>query len=227
MPLIPFPDIPAVGGVPLIPRSLSEPPVGRLALGVLQGILWRSFQIDLRWGIFDKNGKSLGNPQSFLSLLLSAIGIGQELSTKSVEYSKETRISDFPVERGGFAAYNKVELPAEARVTLCLSGSESDRQAFLVAIDTAVKSTDFYSVVTPEVTYINYSIEYYNYQRRNDRGANLLIVELGLKEIREVSATVTAKQAQSVSASTPEDNGKVQPQVPDKSTLKRLSELLP
>jgi len=222
MPLIPFPNIPAVGGVPLIPRSLPASPVARLALGVLQGILWRSFQIDLRWGIFDKNGKALVNSASFLS----AIGIGQELSTKSVEYSKDTRISDFPIERGGFAAYNKVELPAEARVTLCLSGSESDRQALLNAIDAAVKSTDFYSVVTPEVTYKNYSIEYYNYQRRNDRGANLLMIELGLREVREVSAKTTTKTAQSVSASTPEDNGKVQTQQPDKSTLKRLSELL-
>jgi len=222
MPLIPFPNIPAVGGVPLIPRSLSVSPVVRLALGVLQGILWRSFQIDLRWGIFDKNGKALVNPASFLS----AIGIGQELSTKSVEYSKDTRISDFPIERGGFAAYNKVELPAEARVTLCLSGSESDRQALLNVIDAAVKSTDFYSVVTPEVSYKNYSIEYYNYQRKNDRGANLLMIELGLREVREVSAKTTTKTAQSVSASTPEDNGKVQPQQPDKSTLKRLSELL-
>ncbi len=226
MALIPFPDVPVAGGVPLIPRSLSVAPAGRLALGVLQGIIWRSFQIDLRWGIFDSRGKALGDPSSFLSPILSAIGVGSELSTKSVEYSKETRVSDFPVERGGFAAYNKVELPAEARVSLCLSGSESDRQALLVAIDAAVKSTDVYSVVTPEVTYINYSIEYYNYQRRNDRGANLLTIELGLREIREVSAKVTAKQAQSVSAASPEDNGKVQPQPPDKSTLKRLSELL-
>lgn len=224
MPLIPFPNIPAVGGVPLIPRSLSAPPVARLALGVLQGVIWRSFQLDLRWGIFDKAGKTLGNQAG---LILSAVGIGSELSTKSVEYSKETRISDFPVERGGFAAYNKVELPAEARVSLCLSGSESDRQSLLNAIDAAVKSTDFYSVVTPEVTYINYSIEYYNYQRKNDRGANLLTIELGLREVREVSAKVTEKQAQSVSAATPEDNGKVQPQTPDKSTLKRLSEMLP
>jgi len=90
-----------------------------------------------------------------------------------------------------------------------------------------VKSVDFYSVVTPEITYINYSIEYYNYQRRNDRGATLLVIELGLKEIREVSAKVTSKQAQSVSASAPEDNGKVQAQSPDRSTLKRLFELFP
>jgi len=143
MPLIPFPNIPAVGGVPLIPRSLSAPPVGRLALGVLQGVIWRSFQIDLRWGIFDKDGKALGNPQSFLNPLLSAIGIGQELSTKSVDYSKETRISDFPVERGGFAAYNKVELPAEVRVILCLSGSEGDRQSLLSSIDTACCILEF------------------------------------------------------------------------------------
>jgi len=224
MSLIPFPDVPVAGGVPLIPRSLSAPPAGRLALGVLQGIIWRSFQIDSRWGIFDSQGKALGNPSSFLSPILSSVGVGSELSTKSVEYSKETRVSDFPVERGGFAAYNKVELPAEARVSLCMSGSESDRQALLAAIDAAVKSVDVYSVATPEVTYINYSIEYYNYQRKNDRGANLLTIELGLREIREVSAKITSKQAKSVSAATPEDNGKVQPQPPDISTLKKLSE---
>ena len=155
------------------------------------------------------------------------------MSTGSVDYSKETRVSDFPLERGSFAAYNKVETPAAPQVVLCMQGSEKNRRTFLEAIDKAVKSTDLYSVVTPEVTYIDYSIERYNYSRRSSKGATLLIVEITLKEIRQVSAQYTQSNKGQVDApkdagATPQaDNGKVQAQTPPPSTLKSIANKLP
>lgn len=221
MALIPFPNVPDSPGVPLIPRSPNFPPLAGIGLGVLEGIIWRSFQINSRWGIFDSQGRALGNPQN---LILESLGIGSTLSTASVEFSKETRVSDFPLEKGGFASYNKVELPAEPIVTLNISGSDSARQAFLNDVDKACKSTDLYDVVTPEITYKGYSIERYNYQRKSERGCTLLRVEIGLKEVREVSAQFTKAAPKQPGAQPQVDNGKVQAQQPNVSTLKSITD---
>ncbi len=223
MVMIPFPNVPDSPGVPLIPRSPNFPPLAGIGLGVLEGIIWRSFQIDSRWGIFDSKGNAVGNPQN---LILESVGLGSTLSTKSVEFTKETRVSDFPLEKGGFASYNKVEMPATPTVVLCVSGRESARQAFLNDIDKACKSTDLYSVVTPEITYTNYAIEKYNYQRRSEKGCTLLQVEIALKEVREVSAKLTKATPKQPDASPQVDNGKVQAQTPNVSTLKGITDKL-
>ena len=236
MPLIPFPNVPKVPGVPSIPRSAKFPAAARMVLGLTQGLLWRLFQVDTRWGIFDSKGKALGDPAKFTGFvgsLLDSAGLGSTLSTGGVDYSKETRVSDFPLERGSFASYNKVEQPANPSVTLCLTGSEKNRRTFLEAIDKAAKSTDLYSVVTPEVTYVNYSVERYSYSRRSSKGATLLIVDISLREIRQVSAQYTqsnkgqADQPKEAGATPQADNGKVQAQTPPKSTLKSLADKLP
>ena len=236
MPLIPFPSVPKLPGVPALPRSAKFPPIVRAGLGLLQGMLWRIFQVQTRWGIWDSKGKPLGDPAKFTGLAgaaLEAAGLGSTLSTSSVDYSKATRVSDFPIEQGSFASYNKVEAPAAPTVTLCLTGSEKNRRTFLDAIDAACKSTDLYSVVTPEVTYIDYSVERYNYQRRNSKGATLLLVEITLKEIRQVSASYAQSNKGQVdkpkdTSATPQaDNGKVQAQTPQPSTLKSIANKLP
>lgn len=229
MPLIPFPDVPKLPGVPALPRSPNFPTTALAGLGLLQGMLWRIFQVQTRWGIFDSKGKALGDPSKFTGL--AAAGIGATLSTGSVDYAKETKVSDFPIERGGFASYNKVEMPASPVVTLCFEGSEKERRAFLESIDAACISTELYSVVTPEATYINYSIERTNYSRRATKGATLLTVEISLKEIRQVSAAYTKSgqiNTPKDAGATPQaDGGKVQAQTPAVSTLKSLAKKLP
>ena len=235
MPTIPFPNVPKLPGVPAIPRSPKFPPVVQAALGVLQGALWSVLQVQTQWGIFDAKGKALADPRKFQGLagkLLNSLG-GTSYSTGAVDFSKETKVSDFPLERGGFADYNKVEMPAAPLVTLCMGGSEKDRKKFLDAIDAACLSTDLFSVVTPEVTYIGYSIERYSYQRRNSHGASLLMVEISLREIRQVSAQYSVvdrgaiETPKDAGAAPQVDNGKVQAVTPNKSTLKSIADKLP
>ena len=231
MPTIQFPNVPDLPGVPAIPRSAAFPPAAQAALGLVQGALWRALRIDRRWGIFDAHGKPLADPAHFQGLagvLLGTLGTfgSSTVSTGGVDYAKETRVSDFPVEQGGFASYNKAEMPAAPLVTLCMSGSESDRTKFLDAIDKACKSTDLYSVATPEVTYIGYTIESYRYSRHSARGATLMTVEISLKEVRQVSAQfakVAAIVAPKATSAAPKvDAGNVQAPKPDVSTLKGL-----
>jgi len=202
--------------------------ISKVSLGALQGILWRSLQVRGQWGVYDSKMRQVGDPSIFTGILgniIEGLGVGSTYSTDSVEFLKEMTVSDFPVERGGFASYNKVEAPAAPSVKLCLQGTESQRTAFLNAIDQACKSTDLYSVVTPEVTYKDYSIERYDYSRRAQRGATLLIVTLNLKEVRQVSAQFTTtqkiKDPKDTGATPQADTGKVQPKVPDASTLRK------
>jgi hypothetical protein len=251
MPLIPFPNVPNVPGVPALPRLPSGSALASTGLGLLQGVLWSVLKGGSKWGIYDSKGNALGIPSQFVGVLgnitsalgvnsapggiagsaLSALGLTSSASTNSIEYDKCMRVSDFPVERGGFASYNKVEMPSTPVVSLCYDGNESARTAFLNAIDKAVKSTKLYNVVTPEVTYIGYTIERYNYQRRAERGTTLLIVELFLKEVRQVSAHYTAATVVApnpvVAPKNPDatpsvSNGITQAAAPAQSTLSKI-----
>lgn len=243
MPNIPFPDVPPYAGVPALVRSANIPPQIQLALGELSTILASAMQSPFQWGIFDSQGNQLGMvaggsnslfqaiinsaATSALNFLGQAGGSGSKtvLSTNAFEMSADTKISDFQVERGSFANYNKVVLSREPTVTLVLGGSSSDRTAFLAQIEQARQSTNLYSVVTPEVTYFNYSVERYSLIRRAERGATLLAVELTLREIRQVSAAFSTvqtpiNQPQNPAATPQSNSGLVQPQAPPQSVLK-------
>lgn len=203
------------------------------SLGTLGTILLNAIQIQSQWGIFDANGNQLGSSSSGGNSLLAAVvqstflGQGPILSTNSFEFKRETRVSDFPVEDGGFASYNKVVLPGEPTVRYCFSGSVADRTTFLTQLDAACQSTKLFSVKTPEITYLNYNITDYSIIRRADSGANLLIVELHLREIRQVSVSYTnapspINQPQNPGANPSASGGIVQPANSDTSTLKSL-----
>ena len=221
MPLIPYPDVPNYPGVPPIPRTDPNTPPGvTLGLGPTQPVLANAMQAQARWGIYDADGNQIG-----------ATPGGSILSTSDFEYTKELKSSTFPVEQGSFAAYNKVELPAFSTVTLAFQGSPADRSIFLNAIDAACKSTNLYSVVSPEVTYANYSLDRYTFLRRAQRGVTLLVVEIILTEIRQVSAQYLTIQTginnpQNPAAVPPVSQGTGQPLPPSPSVLKSITNSL-
>lgn len=204
MPLINFPQIPNVPGVPALSRAVEGLPqlaagalISKVKSSLLRGMLASALQNNFDWGIFDSEGKALADPAEITGLFgaaLDSLGLGSLMSTVAVDYSKETRVADFPLEDGWIASYNKVVMPGMATVVLALSGKESARIKFLESIHSATESTETYDIITPTAKYINYTIEKYNYQRRNDRGAGLLIVELTLREIRQVEAQYSGNE---------------------------------
>ena len=235
---IPFPSVPSYPGVPALTRpanaALAATPVLSVTAGAVENILITALQSAPQWGIFDSDGNQVGiapNSQSALqaigSTLLSQLtGSSQpSLSTGDMEYVREGRISDFQIEQGSFASYNKVQMPANPTVTLILQGSANDRTYLLDALEAACISTDLYSVVTPEYVYVNYSVERFSYQRRPQRGVTLLVVEVVLKEIRPVTssyAAVQIVQPQDAASTPTESNGITQPAAPPASTALKL-----
>lgn len=234
-----FPNIPDLPGVPSIPRSVNVPAVAEFILGSIQGQLWRSLEIQSGWGVFDSAGFPLADPALFIdaSDIISGLLNPAVLSTGGIDFLRESIVSDFPVETGSFASYNKVQRPSVASVTLFMSGSESDRSNFLTAIDAASKTLELYDVASPEKTYTGYNIEAYRYSRHSEKGVTLLSVTLRLKEIREVAqayiqvatedGSPTASSPQQVDAQATQNVGKSQASTPRVSALKSLSEKIP
>lgn len=228
MSYIDYPDVPDVPGVPQIPRQPDNGQQVDTGNAVNTTSNLPSFQTQSNWGIYDADGNVLGDP----NLYNPDGNEGGLLSTHSIEFSKKMRISEFPVEQGTFANYNKVELPANPVITLVYGGSEQDRSEFLRQIEVATDVTDLYSIVTPEVTYINFSVESYDYKRSSEGGVSMLTVRITLKQIRQVSAQFTSSTAQirepvNDDATAEKDNGKVQSGQPDDATKKAVTKKVP
>jgi hypothetical protein len=243
---IPFPNVPEYPGVPQLARpvgaAIASVPVLAIGIGTIANVLGGALQQAPRWGIWDQAGNQIGlNTTAKTGSLqavenaLKSLATGSSpavLSTFGFDFTKEMRVSDFPVEGGSFASYNKVEMPANPVVTLAFAGTESERTTFLAAIDKVAISTQLCTVITPEAVYDNYTIDRYRYQRRAVRGATLLMVEVSLKQVRDVVASFSTAEVspitnpQNPSATSAVNSGMTQPTPPPTSTLKSLANKL-
>lgn len=133
------------------------------------------------WLLVGQNGQ---NVVTFTSMLAMSV-------------TNESSVLSNPVEPNQFHDYNKVQSPAEIRVTLGLGGERSDHDVALQRLDALQISTELVVLVTPNTSYPNLTLESYNYRRTSDNGAYLLVVELVLKEVREVEITTTTVIVQS------------------------------
>lgn len=245
MPVIPkaaFPNVPNLPGVPSLPRSPHFPPVVASVLGLVEGAVWQALTAAPVWGIFKSGTDTSRSFFDNLKAALPQVGIAgfvlnpkagvpgliaQADSVIDFAYRNEWRVSSFPVQRGSFANYNKVNNPYEVMIRMTKGGSKDDRTKFLEAIDTAAGSLDLYDVVTPEKTYTNANITRYDYRREARNGAYMLIVDIGLIEVRQVTAqytTVATANSRASAAVPPTNAGKVQPQPPSPSVLRAVTD---
>jgi hypothetical protein len=198
----PFPNVPQLAGVPQLVRSLAFPPSPLPTLGTqASGPLWAANQRQSTWGIFDQNNNRVVTPDSVLNF----------------DNRNEWRISDYAVQAGGFAPFNKVFIPFEVSVRLSKGGSLSDRSAFLQQIDAIAGDTNFYNVLTPEKTYMNVNITRYEVTRRGKEGAYFLSeVDIYFRQVNQQTAQYSSTAANTTNAqnaaATPSINqGNVQP----------------
>lgn len=151
----------------------------------------------------------------------------------SVDISAENQVAYEPVENGSFASYNKAASPTQLRVTLARSGTSYDQQAMLDTLERLCGGTDLVTLVTPAQEYAGYNLESYTYSRKSDNGAQLLVVELSLVEIRQVetqaTTTVTAlkpAQVKNASDASIANTGKVQAKEPNEGTRRSFAKEL-
>lgn len=194
----PFADLPLLPGVPAIGRALGAQlplPVTILADALGLGSLFPP-----AWGIFDASGRP--------------VLIGDAVFR--LEMQQDYRISDFPVERGGFASYNKVVTPLALRTSFMIGGPDAAREAFLAAVDAACASLDLHQVITPEVIYGNLNLTHYDYRREARTGAKLMQVDVWCQEVR-VAASASFSNTATPAGADPVNGGVRQTGAPDAS----------
>ncbi len=214
MPILPidkpiFPDVPNVIGVPALRRQLTGKQFTTLLLSrVLQSIALKKISRPNVWGLYNAAGVAIVADSVF-----------------SVDFKAESKVTEVPLQRGGFAQYNKVLMPEQEIIRLIKTGTDDARNAFLRAIDKAQKSTDLYHVVTPERVYLDANIEAYDYRRTSSEGVSMLIVDIRLKQIRQVSPLFAVYQlpaAKSPTATPVIAKGVVQPKIVPESYASKL-----
>ena len=182
MPLIPFPDVPPVAGVP----DLNRLP---LAVGVLTGITQAIQGLDYfnllpadvpQWIIADDEGHALVTPDSVVDL----------------GFRGEQRVASYPVEAGSFAAYNKVATPQELTLRLSCGGRNMSRDLFLAELQFLWASLTLVNVVTPDATYRSFNIDRLDYQRKSSSGLSLIVAEIHVSEIRTSAQAAYSNTAQ-------------------------------
>lgn len=152
------------------------------------------------WGVYTLAGASVFDVDTVLDLKASG----------------KTEVSDFPVEQGAFADYNKVKKPKSSKVRLAVGGA-TRIAAFQAAMDIELASANLYNIVTPTFTYLNVTLEGYDFAQAADSGLNLLMVDLAFKEVREVApaySTVTLPKPKNPVSASKQVNGKAQTQTP-------------
>jgi hypothetical protein len=169
---------------PLVPQALGVPPLLRNAARIIDtvtlGYLGVSDALNsiigapvVKWAVFDDSGAPIADYDSVL-----AFG-----------YQNELRISDYPVEQGQFASYNKTDNPFDVVVTFTCGGSDERRTAFLSALENAKESLQTYTVTTPDYSYRNVNFVGIRTQRSSREGATLLTVEMAGREIRNTGSS--------------------------------------
>lgn len=107
----------------------------------------------------------------------------------SFGYQQDWAIADYPVERGGFESYDKVNTPYRIHVQFVSGGSVAKREALLSSISRIGDLLTLYDVLTPEEVYVGVNVEGYRYKRTAANGLGLMIVEVQLLEIRQEGIT--------------------------------------
>jgi len=211
-----FPNVPDAPGVPRVFRRDGDAPAPFVA--PLRGDALGGVQPGrVTWGIFTAGGALALQPDNIVV----------------VEPMREFRISDYPVEEGGFRSYNKVATPATERVTLTKGGDVPTRTAFLAAVEALLEGTELVTVVTPEAAYTNRNLVRRDMRRSAEEGATLLRLELEMVEVRvTASSAFTSANTfadpgtapRSVSGANRVNAGPVQPQAPSDALLDALSD---
>ena len=170
MPLIPFPDVPKLPGVPALARSgtsqFVQPSVSAITPSdskLPQNLL------GIKCAIVNNDGSTTLTPDSFIDF----------------EFREEHKVPNYPVEQGSFSSYNKIALPFECRITITCSGNGPMKKPdFLSAIEILLNGLNLTTIVTPDASYSSLNLTHVDYRRDARQGTTLIIADLNFEEIK-------------------------------------------
>ena len=152
------------------------------------------------WGVFYANP---ANPDTSTKVF----DVDSMIST---HYDHVNKVSSFPVEKGSFVSYNKVNEPRTMKLKMVVHGGLRVA-AFLQAVEDELVSINLYNIITPEHTYKNFTLEKVTYPREA-KSVDLVAVDLTFLEVIEVaSLSVQAQVIPSPKAAKATDDGDKKP----------------
>lgn len=158
----------------------------------------------------DAAGLFAGSPTNAWGIYRGGVPVVVADNVTAFEIRKQWAISSYPVERGSFESFDKVEVPFGVRFRFTAGGSSAKRQALLESIIAIAGDLNLYDVVTPDRVYLSANIERYDYSQTATNGVGLLQVDVTAIEIREVGeALLSATQSPTDAAQT--NDGPAQP----------------
>jgi hypothetical protein len=192
IPKNPFPDVPLLPGVPLLARAALTAIIdveaafqiaSKFAVQTPLIVLQQAARAKPVWGVFNAQGQRVIAPDNVMEF----------------GYRAEWSVSNFPVQNGQFASYNKVLHPFDTSVVLTKGGSENDRTAFILACENVAASLNLYTIQTPEKSYLNCNVTRMEMQRKETKGAFFVSVELFFTQIVQVDAQYSSDGSQGTS----------------------------
>lgn len=191
IPTPPFPNVPSLAGVPALQRPIGAATallpllIRSLQVQAMPQVLFHAVKAAPVWGVFDALGGQILAPDSIMAFGLK----------------NEYRTSDYPVQDGQFASYNKVTVPSEISLRMVKGSSLQDRVQFEDACETVAASLDVYSIITPEKTYTNMNPLSYTVNRVEKRGAFFIDCDMRFRQINSVESQYSTPQAQAANTS--------------------------
>ena len=100
--------------------------------------------------------------------------------------SESSSLPEEPIEQGSFASYNRTIEPITMTCRLALQGKPAEIQDVITRLQELKKGTEKLTFILPMASYENMMLESFDYRRDNHSGHNVLMVDVRLKEIREI-----------------------------------------
>lgn len=207
-----FPDVPIGPGIPVVPRDPNAI-AAAVTLVISDALAFLGIGGPPKWGLFQGG---------------AAVVVAE--SVVSFGYRKDWTVATFPIEKGAFQSYDKVENPFDVRLRFASGADDEARQAMLASLNAIAGTTQLFDAVTPEATYPDVNVMHLDYDRTAARGAGLLVVDVWVQEIRnsataafstgqtsasgpgESAAAFQAPNTKSPAGASPVSGGLVQPQ---------------
>lgn len=215
-----------MNGLPIL-SGIGVKPTASILLGTAQLKIFEALSLlNNQWGIYPAgdNSRQNGWGENIEQVVLSTrvlnttigdmIGGGKSQNVPVVKIDSmvmldsrsDTQVSDYRLEMGGYASYNKVQQPETVNVVMTRGGRLADRTAFLEWLDKNVGETTVYNIVTPEKVFKDVTLESYEVLREAQRGgASLIEARCVFRQIRQVKAVVSGEQASTENAQSAND----------------------
>lgn len=194
-----YPKVPAVAGVPSLLRSGAQV-FDTLTFGLfgassaLASLIGKEVE---KWAVRDQDGKKIAEYNSVLSM----------------EYQNASEISNYQMEMGSFASYNKVATPFRVFVELNCSGTEAERNDFISTLNDAQRGRTLYTIYMEDAVFRNCNLVDLGISRTAENGAHRIEARCLFQEVRLRGASAFSSP-KIPSAAVLKDQGQLQP-IPD------------